>query len=531
MNNIRKETFSDISLSRRIFEAHYSEGCIEVINFCLSAEIWRLFLVFFRQFSLAYPFALQCKGDVPGLETTLAACLERIFNTKYGASLIPQFMPFVQVGLQAESQIVRCLACKTVMYFLENGSNDSVSAALVIEHGIYPLLLDCLVNGDELVAKASTDAIKSLAKYPESMEVIFPANSDEATHLSNLAARCSSLGRIRVLALIVKLFSVSTSVASTIYSSNMLSLFESEILNANDLLATLSVLELLYELSETPHGADFLARGTFLQLLTATISNTSVDSILRSRAIMIIGRLFSTESTFAVLEESSVKTVLTVLGERMESLKDQDTDEFETAAEALGQIGSSIYGAALLFSTSLARYLFIAAFERQGRGKQLAALHALGNIVGEIRSDDKKLLNVNAEESLRSLIYEIAARSSKLTPSALFLSILRQDPEIRLATYRIITGLVARPWCLMEICSKQEIIGIVTDPHNDSTKNGMEARYNCCEAIYKALSSSNKVSDPSLADIAEKLHEAVKRGPYLARARMEAQPSVMTAER
>lgn len=94
---------------------------------------------------------------MPGLENTLVACLERIFKTKYGASLIPQYMvclllwsfwlkqqvylwrarrdfyrvylvyfshtlfsflvflqSFVQLGLRAESQLVRCLACKTV---------------------------------------------------------------------------------------------------------------------------------------------------------------------------------------------------------------------------------------------------------------------------------------------------------------------------------------------------------------------------------------------------------------------------------
>lgn len=36
--------------------------------------------------------ALQTKADVPGLENTLVACLERIFQTKYGAYLIPQYM-------------------------------------------------------------------------------------------------------------------------------------------------------------------------------------------------------------------------------------------------------------------------------------------------------------------------------------------------------------------------------------------------------------------------------------------------------
>lgn len=49
-------------------------------------------------------------------------------------------------------------------------------------------------------------------------------------------------------------------------------------------------------------------------------------------------------------------------------------------------------------------------------GKQ-AALHGLANIAGKTRSEDKIILNADAEESLRHLIYEVASRSSKLTPS------------------------------------------------------------------------------------------------------------------
>lgn len=49
------------------------------------------------------------------------------------------------------------------------------------------------------------------------------------------------------MALVVKLFSVSSSVASAVCNSNLLSLLESEINNSNDTLVTLSVLELLYE--------------------------------------------------------------------------------------------------------------------------------------------------------------------------------------------------------------------------------------------------------------------------------------------
>ena len=39
--------------------------------------------------------------------------------------------------------------------------------------------------------------------------------------------------------------------------------------------------------------------------------------------------------------------------------------------------------------------------------------------------------------------------------------------------YRMITGLVARPWFLMEICSKQEIINTVTDPNTETAKIGL----------------------------------------------------------
>ncbi|XP_031266569.1 uncharacterized protein LOC116124959 [Pistacia vera] len=477
--------------------------------------------------------ALQTKGHVPGLETTLVACLERIFKTKYGASLIPEYMAFVQVGLKAKSQSVRCLACNTIACLLDISGEETHAIELIIDYEIYPLLLDCVIDGNEQVATASMEAIKKLAGFPKSIDIIFPANNDEATHLGNLAARCSSLGRVRVLSLIVKLFSVSSSVASVICNSNLLSLMEAGVSNTDDTLVTLSIMELLYELAEIQHGAEFLARTTLLQLLCSIIGNSAMETVLRSRAMMISGRLLSNENARMFIDESSINTVISAIDGRLGFLESQDTDECESALEALGQIGSSIQGATslLLGVPPAARHVIDAAFDKQGGSKQLAALHALANIAGESRPEHNTILNSNAEESLRRLIYEVASRSSKLTPSGLFSSVLQQAAEIRLAGYRMITGLVVRPWCLMEICSKAGIIDIVTDANTESTKIGMEARYNCCKAIHKAFISSKLIGDPTLAGIAGKLEEAVRRGPYLARKQYETQPVVMTADR
>ncbi|XP_068487856.1 uncharacterized protein [Phaseolus vulgaris] len=459
-----------------------------------------------REFLSRFPLtliinALQTKFDVPDLENTLVACLEKLFNTKLGASLIPQYMPFVQVGLQAESQAVRSLSCKTVSRLLENIDNDdkvAASAHLIKDFNIYPLLLDCIIKGDEQVAAVATDAIQKLAGFPEGMEIIFPSGKVGETDLELIASQCSSLGRVRVLALVVNLFSVSRSAASIVYSLNLLKLLEAELRNADDTLVTLNVLELLYELSAIEHSTEFLSKTSLYELLSSIISNNSVESILRSRAMMICGRLVSKDIIYSFTDEPSTQ------------------------------------GATYLLSGSspAARHVINAAFERQGpqgHGKQLAALHALGNISGETRSKNNIILNAEAEENLRRLIYETAARSSKLTPSGLFLSVMQQDAEIRLAVYRMISGLVARSWCLMEICSKDDIINRVTNPIIESTKIGMEARYNCCKAIYQTLTLSDSVS--AFTDAYAKLEKAVKMGPYLVKSHGEPQPVVETAKR
>jgi len=94
-----------------------------------------------------------------------------------------------------------------------------------------------------------------------------------------------------------------------------------------------------------------------------------------------------------------------------------------------------------------------------------AALHAFGSICGVDRQEDQMKLDGQAEEYLKRLVYTTAANSSKLTPSvssnsflvcpfilaygsgllswvfffglivfqALLLSILQQDPDIRIA--------------------------------------------------------------------------------------------------
>ncbi|XP_078153082.1 ARM repeat superfamily protein [Carex rostrata] len=477
--------------------------------------------------------ALQSEVYVPGLEDSVVSCLDKIFGTKDGALFIPNLMSFLQVGLQAKSETIKWLACRAVCHLMDMSDDKGAATHIIIDHNIYPLLLNCLIDGNERTSAASLDAIKSIAQTPQGIDVIFAASSEDPIQLRNLAARSSSLGRIRILALITKLYPVSSQVAKAIHDCDLLSLYELEINNGKDPLTSLNAMELLYELVESSNDATLLLRSTLLQLLIDIISNPSFDSIFRSRAVLIGGRLLRSADAYTAIDQSVVTSLLSSIGGRLLQLESQMNDEAEAALESLGLIGTTKPGANLLLTSSqdAAKLVVESAFNGHHRGKQLAALLALGSICGADRSEDNIILNERAEGCLKHLIYTTAANSSKLTPSGLLLSVLKQETEVRLAVYGLVAVLVTRQWCLAEVCSRQEIISIVTDPHIETSKNGMDARHDCCVAINRALSASSLLHDATATGFAGKLQEAVRRGPYLAKKNVEAQPLVGTMER
>ncbi|PKA45728.1 hypothetical protein AXF42_Ash011069 [Apostasia shenzhenica] len=490
---------------------------------------------FLDRFPLPFLFGvLQTEVDVAGLEQAIVECLDRILRTRYGASLLPHYVDFIAAGLGANSPAIKCLACKSISYTLENSEDKATATEILVGHNIYPLLINCLVDGDEQTSTVSLNAIKSIAKTSQGIHVIFPPNNtEEALQLKDIAGHSSSEARIRILSLIKDLFSLSESFASAIYESNLLSLFELEINSRNDILATLSALEILYELVESSHSSTFLLKSSLLDLLTNIIRNDLVDSILRSRAMLISGRLLYPPDSYRSIEDSRVKQLLTAIDRRLNVILGQNTGEVEIVLESLGLIGSSAEGANFLLTSSShgAKLVIESAFDRQDKGKQLAALLAFGSISGANRAEERRILNDNAEGCLKHLVYETAANSSKLMPSGLFLAVLQQEPNMRLAAYRLISALVSRAWCLIEVCSKLEIISLVVDANIEDTKIGMEARFDCCAAISNALSASSLVNDAKVAEMAAMLQEAVRRGPYLTKKHVEPQPLVITAER
>lgn len=118
-------------------------------------------------------------------------------------------------------------------------------------------------------------------------------------------------------------------------------------------------------------------------------------------------------------------------------------------------------------------------------------MHSLAKIAVETRTKHVELLSIEAEGNLERLIRQQASNNPHLTPSG----------------YRLISGLIARPWCLCEISKANEIIQLVADTTIEINESVMEARCKCCKAVLESI----KFTLQTYYDIVAKLEEATKK--------------------
>lgn len=93
-----------------------------------------------------------------------------------------------------------------------------------------------------------------------------------------------------------------------------------------------------------------------------------------------------------------------------------------------------------------------------------AALHALAYIAGETRPKSSRIVDEKSEENLRCLIYDVAAQSTKLTPSVSLFSLL----PLLLQLCADYICLCFEPYHELILGSSHKIAGFV--PFSSSTK-------------------------------------------------------------
>ncbi|EFJ23338.1 hypothetical protein SELMODRAFT_442892 [Selaginella moellendorffii] len=475
---------------------------------------------FLAKYPFPVLFSVLSTAETPELVSAIVNAVEKILQSPFGHSMLIGVLPYANAGLNAASPQIRRLACFSITKYLEDGDSSSVQTAA--DAGIMDPLLSTICDEDSSVAKEASDAIENLAKSSAGLEVIFGASQNS---LKELAIHGSSLVQIRALSLAARIFGLSDVAAAAVQTSGILSVLEGQLKNSSDTLAQLNAFEILSELAETPAGARLLLAGTFVSQLVFWIQNAEVDSMVRSRSMQVASRLIKTISEPDALQ--IIDAIGNCLG-RVEnfarSSERWDKDEKDAALDALGQIGSFSHGAQVLLLRGArppALYVVHSAFK-----PELAGIHALALIAGSERED--VLLNEQAENVLRDLIFDAIHVSSQKTLSNSLLHLLKQTAELRQAVYRLLVPLASRTWCLLEVSSNDGLVDFIVDSRIESSKQGMEWRHACCAALATGL---RQAILSVRGDTLEKLNEAARRGPYLSKDHAQAIPVVATQER
>lgn len=471
--------------------------------------------------------ALETGGEAPGLENSVVASLERTFKTGYGKSLLPHTLQYANVGLNATSPRVRKLTCFAIATLLEDSDRDGGAAVQAVAEAqvASPLLLS-IGDADASVAKAAAEALANLAKTPAGLDLIFTDKGAGQSRLKELALDAPATVRIRALSLAEAISGSSDAAAAAVQQSGVLNVLEMELDNSEDMLAQLNALELLCDLAGTPHGARFLLAGNLIGRLTSTLCNQRLDPLVRSRAMAVAARLTSLydESPTSPMSAADASGIVSAIGQLLEYLEREeesgpvaDPTEHENALDALSLIGKTVKGAELFFKSQslVARHVTDAAFFQGTGGIKLAGIHALASVVGSERTPDTLLLSEDTEAQLKDLVYSAAGkRFSTHTPAGLFLSLLQQSPEIRIAMYRLLTPMLARPWCLRELCAARELVDYLLDPRLESNKDAMEWRHVCCVAMTTALDSAIQRGELPSTETLSRLEDFVRKGPF-----------------
>lgn len=485
---------------------------------------------FFNRYPLPALFRALESGDE--LKNILIPTLEKLFNTNAGGLALLQSLPYAAAGLEASSPSIRRMTCLAISKLIARSADNESTLQALVSDILMVLVLDTITDRDESVASAGMEAIENFAKTPFGINVLFTGKQATADRLRDLVLHGSSLVRIRIFAVIASLFKSSKQAVRAIEESGVLRVLEHELCNKDDVLVQMNALELLHEIALTPDGAKFVIDGGLLQQLISLMGSTEVDSLVRSQAMMVGARLISPEGSLpSMVPKQDALSLVTSLNAYLRTLESSQNREREAAIDALGRIGMSKGGVELLLEASAGVTLIIeAALGKKGGSEQVVAIHALASIAGSERTEGP-LLNSQAEEMLRDLIFTGIDSSSRRSLSELIQWLLQQAYETRVAVYRLIVPFAARSWFLLDICSNKEIVNFLVDPQSEQSKEGMEWRHACCVAISSSLQKFDQAMQTKLQEVLEKFQAAVMRGPYLAKERPEARPLVVTQER
>ena len=372
------------------------------------------------------------------------SCLSKVLAGAYGARLLPQLETQVRGMLTASPSPVRCLGCELLGRLAKGDS----SAPTRLRAGASAALLGAMCDPCTSVAAAAARGLRAAAGSEGGLGLVVGPELRELCRSDRSAAF-----RLRGLQLAVDIAALSGEAAASITSLGALDALV-EGLRGRDK-------DELDWLAAGPLGEQMLEAGT------SGLGGHALRALAEVSASAAAHPGGWAAAAAACNGGDSASLLESVLGCFERALGAGDPTEVEAALGALEGFGATSAGAGLLLGCPagepLVRAAVRAALRRGAHAPaRLASLHAMAAVAGAERVAHGGridlaggLLGEAAEEHLRRAVYEAAAGdASPCTPAEVLYRLIAQPlTEARVAAYRFVSALAARPWGAQEVLS------------------------------------------------------------------------------
>lgn len=481
------------------------------------------FLGEFSPEQLERALALAAARSSGALEAA-CSCLSKVLAGAFGARLLPQLEARVRGMLTASSSPVRCLGCELLGRLAQGES----FAPTGLRAGASAALLGAMRDPCTSVSAAAARGLRAAAGSEGGLGLVVVPELGELCRSNSSAAF-----RLRGLQLAVDIAALSEEAAASVASLGALNaLVEGLRGREKDELGWLAAVEVAVDLARGnplgaaavlgPLGEQMLGAGTLglgARALGA-LAEVSASAAAHPGGWAAAAAVSTGEGGNSLLEG--------VLGCFGRALSAGDPTEKEAALGALAGFGATSAGSELLLGCPagepLVRAAAHAALHRDAHAPaRLASLHAMAALAGAERVAFGGRIDLTggplgeaAEKHLRRAVYEAAAGdASPCTPAeALHRLVAQPLTEARVAAYRFVSALAARPWGAQEVLSNAGLFeDLLGRSRLDSAREACEWRHTCVAVLCAQLEAGGL---PRAAGALPQLQEALAAGPYVA---------------
>ena len=402
----------------------------------------------------------------PAALEALCSCLSKVLAGEFGARLLPEVAGPVQRMLSSPPSPVRRLGCE----LLGRIAQDPAAERADLRAGAAAALFGALEDPCTSVAAAAARGLRAMAGSDGGLALV------AGPHLARL---CRSEGpasvRLRGLQLAVDVAALSESAAHSIAALGALEALAMRLRGReDDELGWLGAVEVAMDLARgNPRGAVAVLGPLSEQIFGGATGGLGARYLgvlaeVAASAAELPGGGWDAAAAAAGANPGLIEDIIGLFGREIAA------GEKEEAFGSTSGFGATVAGAELLLRSpagepvveAMARAALRRATDVPTR---LAALHALAAVAGAERVAHEGrvdlaggVLGEAAEDHLRRAVFDAAAGDESPSTPAEVLHGLASRPftEARVAAYRFVSALAARPWGAQEVLSHT---GLLTD--------------------------------------------------------------------